>query len=81
MLMEVVRRLDLAVPDDVHVALEAEAQRLVEGAALLRIGDPDHRVQEVSMPGSYGPDSTARSTRRHGTSASSSMSWFAQIRW
>ena len=43
---EVVGRLELAVADDVHVALEAEAERLVEGAALLRIRDPNHRVEE-----------------------------------
>src|SRR5581483_5681190 len=43
---EVVRRLELAIADDVHVALEAEAERPVEGAALLRIRDPDHRVEE-----------------------------------
>src|SRR5205823_2648418 len=44
---EVVRRLELAVADDVHVALEAEAERLVERAALLGVGDPHHRVQEL----------------------------------
>ena len=44
---EVVRRLELAVTDDVHVAAEGEPERLVERAALLRIGDTDHRVQEV----------------------------------
>ena len=58
---EVVRRLELAVADDVHVALEAEAERLVEGAALLRIRDPDHRVEEVSH---------ARILRRSGLVAS-----------
>src|SRR4051812_37033810 len=42
---EVVRRFALAVPDDVHVAAELQAERLVEGAALLRIGDPNHGVQ------------------------------------
>ena len=44
---EVVRRLELALADDVHVALEREAERLVERAALLGIRDPDHRVQEL----------------------------------
>ena len=33
---EVVRRLPLAVPDDVHVAAELEAERLVERAARAR---------------------------------------------
>ncbi len=47
---EVVRRLQLAVPDDVHVAAEAKAERLVERAALLGIGDPHHRVEEVAIP-------------------------------
>ena len=37
---EVVRRLELAVADDVHVALEPEAERLVERAARVRIRDP-----------------------------------------
>src|SRR5262249_22058241 len=46
--VEVVRRLELAVADDVHVALEVEAERLVERPALLRIRDPDHRVEEFS---------------------------------
>ena len=44
---EVVRRLALAVSDDVHVAGEAKAQRLVEAAAPLGVGDPNHGVQEV----------------------------------
>src|SRR4051795_8468226 len=35
---EVVRRLELAVPDDVHLALEAEAERLVEAAAASGVG-------------------------------------------
>src|SRR5438034_10561320 len=48
---EVVRRLLLAVPDDVHVATELEAERLVEGAALLRIRDPVHRVQVTRHAG------------------------------
>src|SRR5437763_5419093 len=43
---EVVRRLLLSVPDDVQLAVEREAERLVEGAAPAGIGDPDHRVQE-----------------------------------
>src|SRR6266508_3690115 len=42
---EVVRRLPLAVADDVHVTAEGEAERFVEGAALLGIGDAQHRVQ------------------------------------
>src|SRR5437763_11155144 len=37
---EVVGRLELAVADDVHVALKAEAERLVERAVLLGIRDP-----------------------------------------
>src|SRR3954447_23106039 len=44
---EVVRRLLLAAADDVHLAIEREPERLVERAALLRIRDPDHRVQET----------------------------------
>ena len=51
---EVVRRLPLAVADDVHVAAELEAERLVEGAAPLRIGDPVHRVQIAR----HAPDPT-----------------------
>ena len=43
---EVVRRLALAVPNDVHLALKAEPERLVERAAPRRIRDPDHGVQE-----------------------------------
>src|SRR5205814_538046 len=42
---EVVRRLLLTVPDDVHVATELEPERLVERPALLGIGDSVHRVQ------------------------------------
>jgi hypothetical protein len=42
---DVVRRLLLAVANDVHVATELEPERLVEGAAPIRIGDPVHRVQ------------------------------------
>jgi hypothetical protein len=42
---EVVRRLPLAVPDDVHVAPELQAERFVEGPSPPRIGDPEHRVQ------------------------------------
>ena len=44
---EVVRRLELAVSDDVHVAGEAEAECLVEAAAPLGIGDANHGVQEI----------------------------------
>src|SRR6059058_5496386 len=43
---EVVRRLLLSVPDDVQLAVEREAERLVEGAAPAGVGDPYHRVQE-----------------------------------
>ena len=43
---EVVRRLALAVSDDVHVAGEAKAERLVEAAAPLGVRDPNHRVEE-----------------------------------
>ena len=43
---EVVRRLELAVPDDVHVPREAEAERLVEAAAALGIGDANHGMEE-----------------------------------
>src|SRR5439155_25779713 len=42
---EVVRRFLFAVADDVHVAAELQAERLVERAALLGIGDPIHGVQ------------------------------------
>ena len=48
---EVVRRLELAVADDVEVAREGEAERLVERAALLGIGNPAHRVQEARHDG------------------------------
>src|SRR4051812_42762737 len=44
---EVVRRLELSVSDDLHVALEAEAERLVEPTALLGVSDPHHRVQKL----------------------------------
>src|SRR3954453_21942603 len=43
---EVVRRFLLAVPDDVHVAVEGEAQRLVERTTVFGIGDAHHRVQK-----------------------------------
>ena len=43
---EVVGRLELAVPDDVHVAREAKAERLVEAAAPLRVGDANHGVEK-----------------------------------
>ena len=46
---EVVRRLLLSVPDDVHVAVEGEAERLVERATALGIGDAHHRVQKVAV--------------------------------
>src|SRR5258706_4246137 len=57
---EVVRRLLLAAADDVHVATELEPERLVEGAALLRIGDPVHGVQIAG----HAPESCSRSSRR-----------------
>jgi len=44
---EVVRRLQLAVADDVHLAREPEPERLIEHPTLRRVGDPDHRVQEA----------------------------------
>ena len=44
---EVVGRLELAVPDDVHVAREAKAERLVEAAAPLGVGDANHGVEKV----------------------------------
>jgi len=40
----VVRRLELPVADDVHFALEAEAERLVEPPAPFGVGDAHHRV-------------------------------------
>src|SRR5262249_27785680 len=42
---EVVRRLSLPVTDDVHVTAELEAERLVEGAAPIGIGDAVHGVE------------------------------------
>src|SRR6266545_3260742 len=42
---EVVRRLELAVAHDRQLAPELHAERLVERAAPVRIGDADHRVQ------------------------------------
>jgi hypothetical protein len=48
---EVVRRLLLAVAHDVHVAAKLEPERLVEGPALLRIGDPVHRVEVARHAG------------------------------
>src|SRR5947207_3421668 len=48
---EVVRRLELTVADDVELARESKPERLVEGAAPLRVGDPDHRVQEAGPRG------------------------------
>ena len=46
--VEVVRRLELSVADDVQVAGEAEPERLVEAPARLRIGDAHHCVQEAA---------------------------------
>src|SRR5262245_39552310 len=43
--VEVVRRLELAVADDLHLAPELEPERLVERAAATGIGDAVHRVQ------------------------------------
>ena len=43
--VEVVSRLQLAVTDDVHVPAECEAERLVERAALLGVGDAQHGVE------------------------------------
>src|SRR5204863_5431008 len=48
---EVVRRLQLSVADDVEVAGEREAERLVERAAARRVGDAVHRVQKGGHPG------------------------------
>ena len=45
---EVVRRLELPFADDVHLVRELETERLVERAALRRVGDANHGVQEVS---------------------------------
>src|SRR5215831_7095138 len=53
---EVVRRLQLAVADDVEVAGEREPERLVEDAALPGIGDADHGVKK----GGHGGDPIAR---------------------
>src|SRR5262249_31013073 len=63
---EVVRRLLLAVPDDVHIAAELEAERLVEGAALLRVGDAVHGVEVAShaAEASAGPRAGSRTARR-----------------
>src|SRR5665647_1731249 len=72
---EVVRRLRLAAADDVHVTAELEPERLVERAALHRIGDPDHGVQvsrharslaagDRLMPGPRDPHAAARRARR-----------------
>src|SRR4249919_724181 len=49
---EVVGGLLLAVSDDVHLAAEREPERLVERPALLRVGDPDHRV-EIACHGGH----------------------------
>src|SRR5581483_5755647 len=49
---EVVRSLQLAVPDDRRLAPELEAERLVEGAAAVEVGDPHHRVQVAGHAGS-----------------------------
>ena len=42
---EVVRRLLLAVADDVELAPELEAEGFVKGPAPGRVGDADHRVE------------------------------------
>src|SRR5919197_452446 len=55
---EVVRRLQFAVADDVEVAAVLHPERLVEGTALLGIGDPVHRVQvtgHAPILGTWGP--------------------------
>src|SRR5581483_9727898 len=49
---EVVGCFAFAVADDVHVTAELEAERLVEGAGLLWIGDSEHGVQ-VARHGRY----------------------------
>src|SRR6266540_2380104 len=48
---EVVRRLELAVAHDRQLAPELHSESLVEGAAPLRIGDADHRVQVARHAG------------------------------
>ncbi len=65
-LEEAVRRFQLRVADDVELACEREAERLVEGAAALGVGDADHRVQEASHDG----DRIAYSARAKATISS-----------
>src|SRR5262249_20865258 len=45
---EVIRRLALPVPDDVHLARELESERLIEGAAAIGVRDAEHRVEKAS---------------------------------
>src|SRR5262249_43231308 len=71
---EVVRRLELAVPDDRELATELHAERLVEGTAPVRIGDPDHRVQIARCHAGIllaGPGAQSRSSRRREKSTAS----------
>src|SRR5579862_601920 len=68
--VEVVRRLDCAVADDVHVALELEAEGFVERAAALGVGDPHHGVQELGHrrePTRGAPRRASRTGRRPAT--------------
>src|SRR5262249_27279344 len=61
---EVVRRLQLTIPDDRELAFELEPQRLVEAPARLEVGDPVHRVEESRHARIIrGPPRRARSGR------------------
>ncbi len=63
---KVVRRLNLAVADDVHVATKLQPECLVEGAAAGWIGDAVHRVEvHTCIVGKDRvPRSGTRSSRR-----------------